>query len=196
MTFTAMQDGGELISAHLLGDSTAFARLDALYRPRLIRFVDRMVRDRERAEDLVQETFLRVYRNGSRYDPARKFSTWIYTIAGNLARNDLRRRRRSPFVSWTAYGGDTRYAIDQADTALDPRPRPDEEEVTRSTMELIDRMIARLAPIHRQVFILRELEGRTYEEIAELVSCDLGTVKSRLNRARRAFARLIAPYLD
>jgi RNA polymerase sigma-70 factor (ECF subfamily) len=190
-----MQDGGELIEAHLLGDSTAFARLDALYRPRLIRFVDRMVRDRARAEDLVQETFLRVYRNGSRYDPARKFSTWIYTIAGNLARNDLRRRRRSPFVAWTGHS-DTRFPVDQTDSALDPRPRPDDEEVSRSTMELIERMIARLAPIHRQVFVLRELEGRTYEEIAALVDCDLGTVKSRLNRARRAFARLIAPYLD
>jgi RNA polymerase sigma-70 factor (ECF subfamily) len=195
MTFPAMQDGGELIEAHLLGDSTAFARLDALYRPRLIRFVDRMVRDRARAEDLVQETFLRVYRNGNRYDPARKFSTWIYTIAGNLARNDLRRRRRSPFVAWTGHG-DSRFPIDQTDSALDPRPRPDDEEVSRSTMELIERMIARLAPIHRQVFVLRELEGRTYEEIALLVNCDLGTVKSRLNRARRAFARLIAPYLD
>ena len=126
MTAPALQDGGELISAHLLGDSTAFARLDALYRPRLIRFVDRMVRDRARAEDLVQETFLRVYRNGNRYDPARKFSTWIYTIAGNLARNDLRRRRRSPFVAWAGHG-DSRFAIDQTDSALDPRPRPDDE---------------------------------------------------------------------
>ena len=92
--------------------------------------------------------------------------------------------------------GDSRFPIDQTDSALDPRPRPDDEEVSRSTMELIERMIARLAPIHRQVFVLRELEGRTYEEIALLVNCDLGTVKSRLNRARRAFARLIAPYLD
>jgi len=82
-------DGGELIEAHLNGDQTAFGRLDRMYRGRLLNFISRMVRDRDRAEELVQETFLRVHRHGERYDRTRKFSTWIYTIAGNLARNDL-----------------------------------------------------------------------------------------------------------
>jgi len=195
MSAPVVQDGGELIEAHLLGDATGFARLDALYRPRLLRFVDRMVRDPARAEDLVQETLLRVHRNGDRYNPARKFSTWIYTIAGNLARNDLRRHRRSPFVPWES-AGDSGHPLNRGDTAPDPGPLPDEQEVTRSTMDLIERMIARMAQLHRRVFVLRELEGMTYEEIAEIVECDLGTVKSRLNRARRSFARLLAPYLD
>ena len=96
--FTPDLDGGHHIQAHLEGDDRAFTRLDSLYRPRLLNFVQRMVRDRDRAEELVQETFLRVYRHGHRYDPSRKFSTWIYTIAGNLARNDIRRQRRSPVV--------------------------------------------------------------------------------------------------
>jgi RNA polymerase sigma-70 factor (ECF subfamily) len=188
-------DGGDLIQAHLAGDENAFTRLDRLYRPRLLNFISRMVQDRGRAEELVQETFLRVFRHGHRYDPSRKFSTWIYTIAGNLARNDLRRRRRSPVVSTEAinHSGD---AADWAELAEDPAPRPDEAVATRSMMELVQKTVRRLSPIHREVFVLREIEDKTYEEIAELVGCDLGTVKSRLNRARRAFAREIAPYLD
>jgi len=188
-------DDSGVVSAFLQGEERAFQELVERYQTRLLNFIYRTIGDRERAEDLVQEVFIRVYRHLHRFDRSKKFSTWIYTIAGNLARNDLRRRRRSPFVAWAGHG-DSRFAIDQTDSALDPRPRPDDEEVTRSTMELIERQIARLAPIHRQVFVLRELEGRTYEEIAVIVECDLGTVKSRLNRARRAFARLIAPYLD
>ncbi len=188
-------DGGELIQAYLAGDESAFTRLDRLYRPRLLNFVTRMVQDRGRAEELVQETFLRVFRHGHRYDPSRKFATWIYTIAGNLARNDLRRRRRSPIVTTEAISR-TGEVADWADLAEDPAPRPDEAQVSRSMMELVQKTVARLAPIHREVFVLRELEDKTYEEIAELVGCDLGTVKSRLNRARRAFAQMIAPYLD
>jgi RNA polymerase sigma-70 factor (ECF subfamily) len=189
------QDGSELIQAHLNGDATAFSRLDRLYRTRLLNFINRMVRDRDRAEELVQETFLRVHRHGERFDQTRKFSTWIYTIAGNLARNDLRRRRRSPIVSFDTVSP-TGEVTDWTDLAEDQSPRPDEAQVSRSMMELIEKTVMRLSPIHRRVFILREIEDRTYEEIAEEVGCDLGTVKSRLNRARRAFAGLIAPYLD
>lgn len=189
------QDGGELLLAYLAGDEDAFARLDRLYRPRLLNFIHRMIQDRGRAEELVQETFLRVFRHGHRYDPSRRFSTWIYTIAGNLARNDLRRRRRSPIVAVESTSR-TGEVTNWADLAEDPAPRPDEAQVSRSMMELVQRTVDRLSPIHREVFILRELEDRTYEEIAERVGCDLGTVKSRLNRARRAFARMIAPYLD
>ena len=193
--FTPDLDGGHLIQAHLEGDDRAFTRLDSLYRPRLLNFVQRMVRDRDRAEELVQETFLRVYRHGHRYDPSRKFSTWIYTIAGNLARNDIRRQRRSPVVRIET---DDRLSggVSFVELAEDTAARPDEAVVSRSMMELVERTVARLSPIHRQVFVMRELEDKTYEEIAEAVGCDLGTVKSRLNRARRAFARMIAPYLD
>jgi RNA polymerase sigma-70 factor (ECF subfamily) len=189
------EDGGELIQAHLNGDQTAFSRLDRMYRNRLLNFINRMVRDRDRAEELVQETFLRVYRHGERFDQSRRFSTWIYTIAGNLARNDLRRRRRSPIVDFDVVSA-TGEVADWTDLAEDPAPRPDEAEVSRSMMELIQKTVMRLSPIHRRVFVLREIEDKTYEEIAEEVGCDLGTVKSRLNRARRAFAGLIAPYLD
>lgn len=188
-------DGGSLLSAHLQGDPTAFERLDRLYRPRLLNFITRMVQDRGRAEELVQETFLRVCRHGLRYDPGRKFSTWVYTIAGNLARNDLRRRRRSPLVAMERQT-DTGRVVEWHDLVEDPAPRPDDATVSRSMMELVEKTVARMAPIHREVFVLREFEDLSYEEIAERLGCDLGTVKSRLNRARGAFARLIGPFLD
>ena len=191
----ADHDGGELIEAHLNGDQTAFSRLDRLYRTRLLNFINRMVRDRDRAEELVQETFLRVYRHGGRYDRTRRFSTWIYTIAGNLARNDLRRRRRSPIVGFDAVSSSGE-ATSWTDLAEDPSPRPDDAQVSRSMMELIQKTVMRLSPIHRRVFVLREIEDKTYEEIAEEVGCDLGTVKSRLNRARAAFAEEIGPHLS
>ena len=83
---------------HLAGDARAFQELVARYHGRLITFVNRMIGDRERAEDLVQEAFIRVDRHLHRFDPTRKFSTWIYTIASNLAKNELRNRGRSPLV--------------------------------------------------------------------------------------------------
>jgi len=89
-------DNAQLVTAHLSGDPRAFQELVARYHGRLINFVNRMIRDRERAEDLVQEVFIRVHRHLSRFDPTRQFSTWIYTIASNLAKNELRRTPCTP----------------------------------------------------------------------------------------------------
>ena len=184
-----------LIEAHLAGDPRAFARIVERYQVRLLNFVMRMIGDRERAEDLVQEAFLRVHRHLHRFDRSRKFSTWVYTIASNLAKNELRNRGRSPLI-----------AFEQARPRDedDPRPidfedlgnRPDDLYEQRHLRSLVDQTVAKLTPHHREVFVLRELEGKSYEEIAEIVHCNLGTVKSRLNRARQSFAELIAPHLD
>ena len=91
-------DNAQLVAACLAGDARAFEELVTRYHGRLIAFVNRMIGDRERAEDLVQEAFIRVYRHLHRFDPTKKFSTWIYTIASNLAKNELRNRNRSPLV--------------------------------------------------------------------------------------------------
>jgi RNA polymerase sigma-70 factor (ECF subfamily) len=189
------RDSTQLVVAHLAGDGDAFAELVRRYRDRLLNFIDRMIRDRERAEDLVQEAFLRVFRHIGRYDHSRKFSTWIYTIASNLAKNELRNRGRNPIVLYQALRPkgeeDTRPLQFE-----DARTRPDDLFAGRHLRELVDATVATLAPHHREVFVLRELEGRSYEEIAGMVGVNLGTVKSRLNRARHAFAERIAPYLD
>src|SRR5678809_1607951 len=93
----AMDDSG-VVSAFLGGEERAFQELVDRYQRRLLNFVYRTIGDRERAEDLVQEVFIRVYRHLARFDQSKKFSTWIYTIASNLAKNELRNRSRNPLV--------------------------------------------------------------------------------------------------
>ena len=190
-----VRDNTQLVAAHLSGDARAFQELVSLYRTRLLNFVNRMIGDRERAEDLVQEAFIRVYRHLHRFDSTKKFSTWIYTIASNLAKNELRNRSRSPLVLYQSLR-----PVDDPDQRPlqfeDSSTRPDDMFATRSLRELVDTTVATLAPHHREIFVMRELDGRSYEEIAALTNCNLGTVKSRLNRARHAFAERIEPYLD
>ena len=185
----------DLVASHLDGDERAFGEIMNRYRTRLLNFIYRMIGDRERAEDLVQEAFIRVYRHLHRFDRTKKFSTWVYTIASNLAKNELRNRSRSPLVFYQS----ARAQHDEEARPLqfeDSSTRPDDMFANRHLKELVDQAVARLSPHHRQVFVLRELEGKSYEEIAEITDCNLGTVKSRLNRARASFAELIAPYLD
>lgn len=184
-----------LVARYLAGDPQAFAGIVRSYQPRLLSFVLRMIGDRERAEDLVQEAFIRVHRHLHRFDPSRKFSTWIYTIASNLAKNELRNRSRSPLVYYQS--NRTRHEEDTRPLQFeDSHTRPDDMFANRHLKELVDHTVARLTLHHREVFILRELQGKSYEEIAELTHSNLGTVKSRLNRARASFAEMIAPYLD
>jgi RNA polymerase sigma-70 factor, ECF subfamily len=179
----------------LEGNSRAFGVLVDRYDKRLLNFVYRTIGDRERAQDLVQETFVRVYRHLHRFDQTKKFSTWIYTIAGNLAKNELRNRSRNPLVLFQTikknWDADHR-PLEWEDTKL----RPDDLFRKRHLREIVEKAVAELPEHHRIVFVLREIEGKTYEEIAEITGCNLGTVKSRLNRARNNFARIIAPLLD
>jgi RNA polymerase sigma-70 factor (ECF subfamily) len=181
-----------LIEAHLAGDPRAFGLIVARYQVRLLNFVYRMIGDRERAEDLVQEAFLRVHRHLDRFDRSRKFSTWVYTIASNLAKNELRNRSRNPLVLFQAI----KAKFEDEDRPLqfeDTQSRPDDLFRKRHLREMVEQSVGRLPVHHREVFVLRELEGKSYEEIAEITGVNLGTVKSRLNRARTAFADIIAP---
>lgn len=185
----------QVVAAHLAGDPLAFEELVGRYQRRLLNFVYRTIGDRERAEDLVQEVFIRVHRHMHRFDQSKKFSTWIYTIASNLAKNELRNRSRNPLVlfqtikkNWEADHRPLQFE--------DHRNRPDDLYRKRHLRNLVEWTVSLLPEHHRVVFVLRELEGKTYEEIAEITSCNLGTVKSRLNRARNRFAQVIEPLLD
>ncbi|MEX2530067.1 MAG: sigma-70 family RNA polymerase sigma factor [Gemmatimonadota bacterium] len=185
----------DVVQRFLDGDERAFGELVNRYDSRLLNFVYRTVGDRERAQDLVQETFVRVYRHLHRFDQTKKFSTWIYTIASNLAKNELRNRSRNPLVLFQTI---------KKNWDADHRPLEWEDETTkpddlfrkRHVREMVDKAVKELPEHHRLVFVLRELEGKTYEEIAEITDTNLGTVKSRLNRARNNFARIIAPMVD
>jgi len=188
-------DDSEVVARFLAGDKRAFTELVDRYHVRLLNFIYRTIGDRDRAEDLVQETFIRVYRHLHRFDQSKKFSTWAYTIASNLAKNELRNRSRNPLVLFQTI---------KKNWEADHRPlewedntyRPDDLYRKRHLKELIDQAVSQLPEHHRVVFVLREMEGKTYEEIAEITGVNLGTVKSRLNRARNNFAQLIAPLLD
>ena len=189
----AMDDSG-VVNAFLAGEERAFQELVERYQVRLLNFIYRTIGDRERAEDLVQEVFIRVYRHLHRFDRAKKFSTWIYTIASNLAKNELRNRSRNPLVFFQAI----KKSWQDEERPLqfeDSTTRPDDLYRKRHLRELVEASVDQLPEHHRQVFVLRELEGKSYEEIAEITGCNLGTVKSRLNRARNSFAAIIEPAL-
>jgi RNA polymerase sigma-70 factor (ECF subfamily) len=188
-------DDSRVVAAYLAGRNCAFDELVERYQKRLLNFVYRTIGDRERSEDLVQEVFIRVHRHLHRFDQSKKFSTWIYTIASNLAKNELRNRSRSPLVLFQTI---------KKNWEADHRPlqfedhslRPEDLYRKRHLRQLVESSVAQLPEHHRVVFVLRELEGKTYEEIADITNCNLGTVKSRLNRARNRFAQIIGPLLD
>lgn len=189
-----MDDAG-VVTAFLGGEERAFEELVDRYQARLLNFVYRTVGDRERAEDLVQEVFIRVYRHLHRFDRSKKFSTWVYTIASNLAKNELRNRSRNPLVLFQT----VKKNWDDEDRPLqfeDTTSRPDDMYRKRRLREVVEQSVAQLPEHHRSVFVLRELEGKSYEEIAEITGCNLGTVKSRLNRARTSFAEIVEPWLE
>lgn len=188
-------DDGALVAEYLRGETRAFDALVDRYQTRLLNFIYRTVGDRERSEDLVQEAFIRVHRHMARFDHSKKFSTWIYTIASNLAKNELRNRSRNPLVLFTTMTQgweDEERPLEFEDSSM----RPDDLFRKRHVRALVEETVAQLPKHHREVFVLRELEGRSYEEIADITHCNLGTVKSRLNRARSSFAEIIEPALQ
>jgi RNA polymerase sigma-70 factor (ECF subfamily) len=185
----------DVVGAFLGGEDRAFQELVERYQTRLLNFVFRTIGDRERAEDLVQEVFIRVYRHIHRFDTTKKFSTWVYTIASNLAKNELRNRSRNPLVLFQTIAG--RHDDEERPLQFeDASSRPDDMYEQRHLQGLVEQTVMQLPEHHRQVFVLREIEGKSYEEIAEITHCNLGTVKSRLNRARTAFAAIIEPWVD
>jgi RNA polymerase sigma-70 factor (ECF subfamily) len=188
-------DDSTVVSAFLNGEERAFTELVERYQTRLLNFIYRTIGDREKAEDLVQEVFIRVYRHLHRFDRSKKFSTWIYTIASNLAKNELRNRSRNPLVLFQAV---TKNWQDEERPLQfeDFGNRPDDLYRKRDIREKVEEAVEKLPEHHRNVFVLRELEGKSYEEIAEITNTNLGTVKSRLNRARNSFAEIIGPWLD
>jgi RNA polymerase sigma-70 factor (ECF subfamily) len=188
-------DDSQVVAAFLAGNRRAFDELVERYQNRLLNFVYRTTGDRERAEDLVQETFIRVYRHLHRFDQTKKFSTWVYTIASNLAKNELRNRSRNPLVLFQTLlknRQEDQRPLEWEDNTY----RPDDLFRKRALKSMVDAAVEQLPEHHRTVFMLREMEGKTYEEIAEITDTNLGTVKSRLNRARNSFARIIGPLLD
>ncbi|CAN5257413.1 sigma-70 family RNA polymerase sigma factor [soil metagenome] len=185
----------ELVERYLAGEERHFREIVHRYEGRIVNFIQRSIGDRDRAQDLAQETFIRVYRHLKRFDTSKKFSTWIYTIASNLAKNELRNRSRNPLILFqvlTSKWDDDHRPLQFEDSSM----RPDDLYRKRHLKALVERAAEQLPVHHREVFLLREIEGKSYEEIAEITDTQLGTVKSRLNRARNRFSEIIAPWLE
>lgn len=169
----------ELIARFQQGDNYAFDLLVKRYQNPLLNFVFRFLGNKTEAEDLVQETFLRLYKNKHYYKEIAKFSTWIYTIAGNLAKTELRKRRRRSFFSLSNYMS-TEKEYDIPDESRSPEKSTD----SKITDRLIQNSVNKLSPKFKEVIVLRDIQGFSYEEISEVAGIPLGTVKSRVNRAR------------
>lgn len=164
-------------------DFDAFESLVDRYKNRLVNLLFRILSDRNEAEDLAQETFLRVYKHRQEYDFTYCLSTWIYTIALNLARNELRRKRKFKFFSifdMQAKG------IELKDT----KPGP------QSLKIILDKAIATLPVKYKTAFVLRDVQQMSYEEVAQVLEVPLGTVKSRVNRARAILKTELQPKLE
>lgn len=184
----------DLFQRYTQGEEEGFRLLMERYQPRIQGFLRKRLNDEERVEDLTQDTFLRIHRARESYDPSRKFSTWIHTIANNLLKNEFRnrsRRRETTFSEMrpeTSASGAPARPVEFAATGHNP----EREAYRRELREAIDTAIGRMDEHHRIPFVMREVEDRTYEEIAEEIGIPVGTVKSRLNRARNSF-RLLLP---
>lgn len=160
-------------------DVDAFSILVDRYKNRLLNFVYRFVKDFDVAEDIVQETFLRVFRKRHSYRAIANFSTWIFTIAGNLAKSELRRRKRWRFLSLDANSEDKR-KIELPDSSI----TPDRAAAITILNENVNNAIDTLKDKYREALILRDIEGMSYQQIADIVGVPVGTIKSRVNRAR------------
>jgi len=169
----------ELIARFQDGDEQAYVELVNRYRNRLMTFVYRFVNDIEKAEDIVQDTLMKLYTHRHYYRNIAKFSTWIYTIAGNFAKTELRRKKRHKVTNLSQMGFDDReYQL--------PSVEPETGETAQGHFaEKKIQMAIQELPLHfRTVVILRDIQELSYEEISKIVDVPLGTVKSRINRAR------------
>ena len=174
------------------GHRRAFDEIVARYKGRLYSFTLRMVKDPSLAEEMTQETLIRVYMHADKYREIAKFSTWVFTIATNLVRNRMRQVSRAPrMLSLNPVPEEDEQPVDPADPHADPSRSVEGEELGR----LINEATAKIPEKYRVPFLLREVDQLSYEEIQQVTGLKLGTVRSRINRARNRFRQNIKPLL-
>ena len=167
-------------------DEKAFEILIQRFKNPLINYVYRFLGDYDSCVDVVQETFIKVYRYKDNYSSVAKFSTWIYTIAGNLARTEYKRSRRRNLFSINNYGEENK-----SFEIPDESNRPDVEVDANIKREIIQKALLKVRDSYREAVILRDIQGLSYEEIAEIIGIEVGTVKSRINRGRAELQKLL-----
>ena len=171
------------------GDTKAFEELFTRYKRPIINFIYRLIGNKETAEEVAQEVFIKTYKNLDIFDPKRKFSNWIYTIARNLAKNALRDKKyfRNLSLNKTIFEGDT--AIKLKDVISDPSARPDLVATNEEISALAQQVLNAMPLKYREVIALCSVQGLTYREAAEVLGCSAATVGIRFNKAKVLFMK-------
>ncbi len=178
------------------GNNACFDLLVDRHRDRLFNYVFRMCGNYEEAEEIAQEAFVKAFIHAEKYKTIARFSTWLYTIATNLFRNSIRSKKRSPhFFPIRELAGSKEEEIQAVDLASEKRG-PDEKYNDKELSAIINSAIQKIPENYRTSFVLREVNELSYEEIAAATGLKLGTVRSRINRARTCFRKILEPLLQ
>lgn len=169
----------QLMSLFQGGDENAYIELVNRYKDKLINFIFNYLGDLESSEDVVQETMIKLYQKKHYYKEIAKFSTWLYTIAKNLANTELRKRKQRKTTLLSQFSKDDKtYDLPSND------PEPGQEIQTDIVNKIIRDAVDQLSEKFKIVIVLRDIQGLSYEDISEIINVPIGTVKSRINRAR------------
>lgn len=185
-----------LVQRTVAGDQRAYELLVIKYQRRIERLIGRMVRDTDLVEDIAQETFIRAYRALAQFRGEAQFYTWLYRIAVNTAKKTLADLRRDPLVTETALrSNDDEDETSSVENELTSAETPETVLAAKEIAAAVNHAMEALPEELRQAVALREIEGLSYEEIAQVMNCPIGTVRSRIFRAREAISARVKPLL-
>lgn len=183
----------DVMARAALDDTRAFTELVRRYQTRVIHLVSRLLNDREVSEDIAQEVFVRVHLHRKNYRTGSKFSTWLFTIAANLAKNEMRRRKRRR--NWSSLD-ELQETLKDASLQFADKKSNRQEDLEREQLSgVVGEAIAALPDRYRIALVLRDIDGLAYEEIGLALKIPGGTVRSRINRARLMLKRKLEPWL-
>jgi RNA polymerase sigma-70 factor (ECF subfamily) len=189
-----------LVQRTLAGEQRAFELLVIKYQRRVERLIGRMVRDVDLVPDIAQETFIRAYRALAQFRGDAQFYTWLYRIAVNTAKKQLLELKRDPLVFQSQLQGGDDDETSGGERELNPNvadaETPDAVLASKEIAQAVNAALEALPDELRMAITLREMEGLSYEEIAQALDCPIGTVRSRIFRAREAISNRIKPMLD
>ena len=185
-----------LVERTVAGDQKAFELLVIKYQRRIQRLIGRRVRDVDLVEDIAQETFIRAYRALAQFRGEAQFYTWLYRIAINTAKKALMDLKRNPTVSENSFKSDEDDETSPLENELTSSETPDAVLASKEIAQIINLALEALPEELRMAITLREIEGLSYEEISETMNCPIGTVRSRIFRAREAISQKVKPLLE
>lgn len=196
-TATAADTDQMLVERTVAGDQRAFGLLVVKYQRRIERLIGRMVRDVDLVEDIAQETFIRAYRALPQFRGEAQFYTWLYRIAVNTAKKALGDLKRDPLVSENAFrSADDEDETSSVENELTTAETPETVLAAKEIAATVNAAMEALPEELRQAVTLREIEGLSYEEISAVMNCPIGTVRSRIFRAREAISAKVKPLLE